>query len=385
MFNPHSNSWLLNKFNYYKELRNREHAYWSEKYKLYVITRYNDVLFALNSPNIFSSSQGNLIVESSHRFGRTLGASDNPIHNLYKDIVKGAYSKSNIDRIASRVAERCELFFSNRTYADISTITNEISAWIVVEILGLPYSKEAVKNIILDIQKATPQAVQHSITRKPHDDLVSLVLMLLNNNIAPQGPGIYYEYIKAGNPQNPFIMSLFTGPTISGASSMAGALQFLTLDLYKEKQLSTIINDTTLISNAINESLRFNASTGRFSRTVVKPVTIHNINLKPGDRVALCLESANRDSTVFETPDTFNINRDTKKHLAFGHGVHSCIALAISKVCMEEYLSILLKHFGSYTVTTKLDKLDYIMTASGNDDMISNLIIEKHNAIRRTV
>ena len=82
LFNPHSADWLLNKFKIYTDLRNRDAAYWSERYQMYVITRYDDVFHVLNNPDVFSSAQGNLIVENSNRFGLTLGASDNPVHNV---------------------------------------------------------------------------------------------------------------------------------------------------------------------------------------------------------------------------------------------------------------------------------------------------------------
>jgi cytochrome P450 len=191
------------------------------------------------------------------------------------------------------------------------------------------------------------------------------------------GPGIYNEYVtnkdSSGLDFDP--TSLLSGPTLSGASSLTGALQFLTLDLYRENQLSVLLSDRGLIPLAINESLRFHASTGRFSRTVTKDVTLHNVNLKPGDRVALCLDSANRDPAIFTEPDTFDVHRNTSGHLGFGYGAHACIALAISKAIMAVYLNELLNN-GEYLVITKNEDLKYVMTASGNNDMIHNIIID---------
>jgi cytochrome P450 len=131
-----------------------------------------------------------------------------------------------------------------------------------------------------------------------------------------------------------------------------------------------------LIPQAVNESLRFHASTGRFSRTVTKETTLHGINLKPNDRVALCLESANRDPNSFKNPKIFNLNRNTSKHLGFGYGAHACIALAISKAIMAVYLEELLNN-GKYSIVTENKDLKYVITASGNDDMIANIVIRK--------
>jgi cytochrome P450 len=219
-------------------------------------------------------------------------------------------------------------------------------------------------------------AVSVNINDQSYKEFKEIIESLVSAKVTPLGPGIYKEFIE-NHPNINLVMSLFHGPTISGASSLTGALEFITLDLYRENQLSNLLNDRSLIPAAVNESLRFHASTGRFSRTVIKDVTLHGVDLKSGNRVALCLESANRDPDKFVEPDKFNLNRDTTGQLAFGHGLHACIALAITKAVMTRYLELLLDTVGQYRVTTPTSDLTYIMTASGNDDMINNLYIEK--------
>jgi cytochrome P450 len=378
LFDPHSNEWLLNKFDFYKILREKEKAYFSEKYQLYVITRYDDIVFALNNPDIFSSAKGNLIVESPHRFNNTLGASDNPVHDVFKNIVKEAYSKKNIERIAACLSSYATMLLKEQTELNISEVTEHLSAWATAEILNIPYDKEKIKNLIFEIQRTSPNAVQNSPNDNASLQLTNILffLALTNKKTAATGPGIYHEFVN-NNPNDLKITSLFTGPTLSGASSLTGGLQFLILDLYRAGLVNTVFNNRELIPNAVNESLRFNASTGRFSRTVLKETTIHGINLQPGDRVAVCLESGNRDPSKFNNPNIFDLNRDTSGHLGFGHGLHSCIALAISRSLLAEFLSAVFDHFGKYKVITPDNELSYVMTASGNDDMISNIHITK--------
>lgn len=376
-FDPHFNNWLLNKFETYKELRAMDKAYWSEKYGMYIITRYADVKYALGANDIFSSAKGNLIVEHPFRFSRTLGASDEPDHSIYKNIVKNSYSKDNIQRIADCFTSKATLLLNGKESLNISNVIEELSAWTTAEILNLPHDKEEIKNIVLGIQRNSPLAVSENIDPTCANQFKNIINDLaFVNKTAPTGPGIYKEFMEH-EPEKLKLVSLFQGPTISGASSLTGALEFLTLDLFRENQLDTLIADRTLIPAAVEESLRFHASTGRFSRTVTTEVTLHGIDLKPGDRVALCLESANRDPAMFVEPEKFILNRNTVGQLAFGHGIHACIALAISKTMMIKYLEILLDLVGKYRVTTPHDELKYVMTSSGNDDMISNIHIEK--------
>lgn len=381
LFNPHSNEWLLNKFNIYKTLRSSPAAYFSEKYKMHIFTRYDDVKFILNNPEIFSSARGNLICEEEFRFGRTLGASDNPSHEMFKNIVKNAYSKDNIDRIVTSIEDKIVALLSADGIINISNAIDEISGWMTAELLNFPCDKKLMKDIIVGVQKYSPMCVSENVNAETAETFKKLTTEIaFIKKVQPTGPGIYKEFVEnhppTSNGERP-IVSLFQGPTISGASSMTGALQFLTLDLYREGILKDVIADRSLIPLVINESLRFHASTGRFSRTVTKDTRLHGVDLRPGDRVAACLDAANRDPDKFDNPDKFDIGRDTSSHLAFGYGIHACIALAISKAVMTRYLELLLDTLGEYEVLTPQDEFKYVMTASGNNDMISNILIKK--------
>jgi cytochrome P450 len=94
--------------------------------------------------------------------------------------------------------------------------------------------------------------------------------------------------------------------------------------------------------------------------------------------VALCYDAANRDSTKWDNPDMFDLTRNNTG-MAFGHGLHACIALYFSKSLMLTFLEEFINIVGSYKVITNNEDLQYVMTASGNDDMISNIYIEKIN------
>jgi cytochrome P450 len=382
LFNPHSNEWLLNKFEIYKVLRNRDTAYYSEKYQMHVVTRYVDVKFVLGNPDIFSSARGNLIVEDSYRFGKTLGASDNPTHDVYKNIVKNAYSKDNMDRIAAAFSDRAHQLLFPVDNLNISQIIEDLSATVTAELINPPIKKQEVKEYVMHMQRHASLCVAENIDDTMRIKFRDLFTHMINTEKIPStGPGIYNEYVNS-NPKRVNVRSLYIGPAVSGASSLTGALEILTLDMFRENQLDLVYKDRTLIPALINESLRFHASTGRFSRTVTKDTMLHGVALKEGDRIAVCLESANRDPAVFPDPDQFLIHRDTAGQVAFGHGVHACIALAISKRLMQVWAELLLEIYGKYKVITNNCDLKYVMTASGNDDMITNIIISPETDIK---
>lgn len=380
LFNPHSNEWLLNKFEIYKTLQAMDTAYFSEQHNGYVITRYDDVKFVLKNHDIFSSARGNLIRESPYRFNRTLGASDDPVHGMLKDIVKESYSKNNIQRIVDCFVEKSNNLITETNHIfNLSEVVQEASAWASAEILNLPHDKTEIKNLVLGILQYSSWSVMYNTDQSHYIKFNELIINLLKNQVPSTGPGIYHEFIT--NSKDNTLLSLFSGPTISGAGSLAGSLGFLTLDIYRENLLDKLIKDPSLIENVVDESLRYNCSSGRKIRTVTKDVTLHNVQLKRGDKVIVSLEAANRDPIMFPDPDKFILGRDNAGDLSYGYGMHACIALAISRELLKSWVKVLIDSLGEYKVLTSPSQFVYQMTSSGNQDSITNLIIEKHNEI----
>jgi len=362
MFDPLDNEWLKNKHSYYRELRQDSPVYWSSKYSMYVITRYEDVKALLKNNKVFLSGSGNLIMESPHRFGHTLGASDLPFHDVLKDLVKSAYGKQNLDRI-----------LANTTFTigtDLNTAIEYDSARFTAELLNIPESKKLITDIIVDIQKRSSK----SVVTNTNDASYNYYLSLVKKSKEPLGEGIYKEYYNS----NKQYLSLMSGPTLSGTTSTTGALQFLIVDLANNPdQYKLLLKDDSLIPATIEESIRYNSSTGRFSRTASEDFNLHGVLIKKGSRVALCIDSANRDESVFEDSDRFDISREYENaHLGFGYGMHSCIAMYLTRMFMNSYLQNFVKQVSHIDlVNTNPDRR---IMCSGNFDVLNSLNIKDH-------
>jgi cytochrome P450 len=377
LFNPHCNNWLKNKFKYYEKIRQLDTVYYSKNYNMFVLVDYTTILDALKNSEVFMSGLGNLIVENTSRFGKTLGASDNPIHDEYKSIVKTSYSKDFSNQILKDIELFVQQLLTDKDLLNISQISISIASFTVTKLLGLPHKDSEVQSIIESIQLNAEQCVKYNTSQKSYNKLLNIINNNIVNKVKADSLGIYNDYTAANNYLNKNI-SLFTGPTISGASSLAGAIQFLVWDLHKNKLLDTVLNDFEKVNTAVQESLRYNSTTGRFSRTVTKNTVIKNTLIPANSRVALCLDAAGRDPKVFENPDIFCLDRPNYLHLAFGHGIHACIALYLSRSILEIFLKNLLRIFGKYTVIDE-SSIEYTITASGNNDMLANLSIAKLN------
>jgi cholest-4-en-3-one 26-monooxygenase len=87
-----------------------------------------------------------------------------------------------------------------------------------------------------------------------------------------------------------------------------------------------------LLPNAIEEMLRWTAPVKNMARTITADTDFHGTALKEGEKMILLFESANFDEKIFDTPDSFNIERYPNNHLAFGFGTHFCLGNQLARL-----------------------------------------------------
>lgn len=89
----------------------------------------------------------------------------------------------------------------------------------------------------------------------------------------------------------------------------------------------------SLIENAVEEPLRRDTSVVSWRHSTNRSVEIAGVEVPESARLMLLLVSANRDESVFEDPDEFDIRRrNANKHLAFSHGIHFCLGAPLARL-----------------------------------------------------
>ena len=96
------------------------------------------------------------------------------------------------------------------------------------------------------------------------------------------------------------------------------------------------------VPTCVEEMLRYDSALQLFERTATEPVTVGDITVEPGQKIAALLGAANRDPAVFDRADTFDPDRDPNPHLAFGAGVHFCVGAPLARMELVESLGLLL-------------------------------------------
>ncbi|MCK9925470.1 cytochrome P450 [Frankia sp. AgPm24] len=92
---------------------------------------------------------------------------------------------------------------------------------------------------------------------------------------------------------------------------------------------------------AVSEALRYDPPLQLTKRLATRDVEIGGERIPAGAEVLLCLGATGRDPAVFARPDEFDITRQAREHLAFGHGMHGCLGGALARAQVEIALECL--------------------------------------------
>lgn len=102
-----------------------------------------------------------------------------------------------------------------------------------------------------------------------------------------------------------------------------------------------------LLPAAVEEMLRWWTPVMTFRRTAVRDCSLAGREIRAGDKVVVSFTSANRDESVFTSPDSFDIRRYPNPHLAFGHGPHFCLGAHLARTQMRALFSEVLTRTSS--------------------------------------
>jgi cytochrome P450 len=101
--------------------------------------------------------------------------------------------------------------------------------------------------------------------------------------------------------------------------------------------------DRSLVQNAIEEILRYEAPSPVQARYVTRDVELHGTRVTAGSPMLLLNGSANRDEREFQDADRLDITRRDVNHLSFGQGIHFCLGASLARlegrVALDEILA----------------------------------------------
>ncbi|MEY3631891.1 MAG: hypothetical protein RI937_89 [Pseudomonadota bacterium] len=354
-FDPYSPAVDADPFPFYKTLRDNYPAFWSQEANMWILSRYADIVTALNDWQTFSSAKGNLMTELPNRAGNTLGTTDPPRHDRLRGLIQHAFMRRNLESLSDSIREIARSVASPLADQDqfdfITDFSSQFTVKVLWAVLGLPVGDEATarEKAVLMVQSdpaTRTKGPEHLAAYQWMQDYAAQVIADRRKN--PQDDLISQfsmAEIDGDRLDEREVLLTTTTLIMAGVESLAGFMSMFVYNLadHPEARRQCVANPA-LLPDAIEESLRFNTSAQRFRRCLQKDLELHGQKMKAGDFVCLAYGSGNRDERQFSNADVYDLSRKPRGHLGFGGGVHACLGTMIArlavKTAMEEFHKI---------------------------------------------
>jgi cytochrome P450 len=348
-FNPYSPEVDADPFPLYKTLRDEYPCFWSEDADMWILSRYADINAALQDWGTYSSAKGNLMDELPNRAGATLGTTDPPRH----DLIQMAVTKRALEHIVEPTREAVGRYLDDLEGQDSFDFVTAYSARMTVDLLFYLFNmpekdKEEVRYNAVLMTQTDPVGRQKGPEHIAAFEWMSAYASdLVEERKRQPGEDLLSQFILAEIDGEKLldreVRMTVTTLLMAGIESLSGFMSMFAYNLATFPDARReLVDDPSLIPDAIEESLRFNTSAQRFKRCLTRDVELHGQHMKKDDFVCLAYGSGNRDERQFEDADTYDIHRKPRAHLGFGRGVHGCLGAAVARLAVrtsfEEFL-----------------------------------------------
>lgn len=359
-FDPTSAQFRENPYEFYSALRSSAsaHPYEHHGRRYWFISRYPDVRSAVLDTRTYTSTHGDLLIDTATRTGKTLGTTDPPRHDQLRRVFNKAFTAPKIASIerevrqhAKELAEECR---SRRQFELVNDFARPYFNRAIGRIIGLrDEDRSAVLKLIADVQS------ESSAFGAPikFSAIPALAEFMLNETQLREGgrAGDLISTLLEARAENEFatdeeIALASTMVVLAGFSTVVHFLGNLLAALHRHPaECRRVVEDLGLLPTVIEEGARYDTAGQAFARTCMQDVQIGDTWLPEGSRVVLLYASANRDSYLTPSPDQFVLSRPKVNHLGFGAGPHFCLGAQLARftlrIALEELLPVLGANF----------------------------------------
>jgi cytochrome P450 len=351
----------------WKRLRDEAPLYHNDRYDFYALSRFDDVERALVDWRTYSSAKGTVLelIKSGMEIPRgSIIFEDPPEHDLHRGLLSRVFTPRKMNAIEPKVREFCarclDPLVGTGGFDFIRDLGAQMPMRTIGMLLGIPeQDQEALRDRIdegLRLEAGTmpdadfPSAVDQSAVFEeyidwradhPSDDLMTELL----NAEFEDAEGTRRRLTRHELLSYVNLLAAAGNETTTRLIGWTGKVLAEHPDQRRE-----LVEDRSLVPNAIEELLRFEPPSPVQARYATTDVEHHGRVVPEGSVVLLLNASGNRDERRFADPDRFDIRRRIDHHLAFGYGIHFCLGAALARLEGRIALDEVLRRFRSWEV-----------------------------------
>jgi cytochrome P450 len=343
----------------YRRLRDEDPVHRTSR-GYWVLTRFQHVFDTARDTATFSSAHGLTFDDEGANLGvQTMVFMDPPDHTRYRRLVSRGFTPRNVaalePALRAQVRSHVQTLRERGTGDFIAGLARPIPSWVVAHYLGVPEKDrfrfdewtQAIVQASDDVGMTAAAAVADLSTyfmelidvkrQSPGDDVVSDLI-----RADDEGHGIGLEGILG----MAFVMIAGGNDTTTGL--LGGVAELLTAF---PDQRQRLLDDPTLIPNAVDEMLRLTSPVQGLCRVALRESEIGGTAIAAGDRVLLCYASANRDEREFgDDAAELDVGRRIERFVTFSVGSHFCLGAAATRLQGRIVLEELLRSCPAFSV-----------------------------------
>jgi cytochrome P450 len=365
-FDPFDQEIKANPYPVYKRLRDEEPLYHNDAHDFYLVSRFADVMRFFVDKNSFISSKGMTIDMIRQGVVSPPGLfvnEDPPQHTRHRAAVSILFTPGHIAGLEASVRQLCVRTFSAISGSGgidlVRDVALEFPMHVIGMLIGIP---EAERAKIRDHFEGSLQGAYDPSTvalgmmgemyvvfgeyvdwraKNPSDDLMTELMAL-------EFEDDHGVMRKLTRDEILTYLILIAGAGNDTTTQTIGWMGKLLAE--NPDQRRALVEDFSLIPNAVEEILRLEPPAYHVARYVAHDVEFHGQTVPEGSTILGLPAAGNRDDRQFENPDTLDVRRPVRKILSFGYGAHHCLGSALARMEGRIVLEEMLSHFPTWDV-----------------------------------
>ena len=347
----------------WKRMRTETPVYRNDRFDFWALSRFEDIEKASKDTATFSSTHGTVLEMMGPGMigSNQMIFMDPPEHTMYSSLVSRAFTPRRMALLDVYVRDVCaELLdgLAGRLEFDyVQEFATQVPSMVISRLVGVPESER-------EEQRENIDTMFHI---DPEQGMINDIAFMARIRVHEYLMDLVHRHRETPDEFGDDMIKVLLGAEVTGEDGELRSLnddelvQF-TLLLYvagtetvmrllgnaavvlaqHPDQRAELVADPSLIPNAVEELLRYEAPSPVNGRWVLKDVELHGTKIPAGSKVLLLTGSAGRDADAFSDADAFDIHRNIQKHVTFGYGIHFCLGASLARtegrIAIEETL-----------------------------------------------
>jgi cytochrome P450 len=351
----------------FRRIRENAPLYYNAEHDFYALSRFDDVNRALVDHQTFSSARGvvlEIIKAGIEIPPGLLIFEDPPVHDIHRSLLSRAFTPRKINALEPMIREFTQRCLDPLVGGDRLDFVRDLGAIMPLRVVGMLFGipEDYQRRVQEDGEKFVRterggrMTDNHAKlddgevfadfidwrTAHPADDLTT---ELLNAEFQDEN-GITRKL------QRDELLMFMKVVAVAGAETTTRLIGWSGKLLSEHPdQRRQLVGDRSLLSDAVEEILRFEPPALQAARYVTRAVEFHGATVPQGSAILTLIGAANRDEQRFgENAENFDVMRRPRQHLTFGVGAHYCLGNALARIEGRIALDEIMNRFPDWEV-----------------------------------